>query len=401
MLWVLDAATGAEVHFLPLEGAQAVRFRPREGESPARLLVLHGARVHASPRVPAALSEHDPVTLQELRRTPLPDRPEGYALSGDGRWLLSGLDLPTDTRTGRPVTLPAPVREQLSLSTNSATRMGWWAGGNFLYVERYPSKAGETHSIRFVSAISGGTFGGGARHPATCTVTPSDLLAPRDLVNLPDGGVALSYRDGTVEVRDAGDHLRKVIELGGCSPYRLRVDGDVLTFAGEYGHSLGTLRVSDGTLLSQREAGPAQASPWPVDTGTVVWGRPRQAPGALLTLERASGQGWALAAQEHRLTLETRATWQSKTQYTSLGTATLDGERLNFSALASAQGYELQPQTSPPMRRVVWVGELRREDGQLVARLEGMHGEGTARQGVQLELRGQDRDFAFSGTLKR
>lgn len=406
VLWVLDAATGAELRFLPLEDAQAVRFRPAEGASPARLLVLHEPAVLPPPpaRVPAALSEHDPVTLQELRRTPLPDRPGPYFLSADGRWLLSGADLPdvpTDTRTGQPVTLPASVREQLALPQPTNGRLGWRSGGDFLYVERYPGKAGETYRIHFLSTTSGQAFTGAARHPATCTVTPSDLLDPTDLVNLPDGGAALAYRDGTVELRDAQDRLRKVVALGGCSSHRLRVDGDVLTFAGEATRSLGTLRVSDGTLLGQREAGTAPALPWPVDRGTVVWVRPQQAPGALLTLGRASGEGWTRPAQEHRLTLETRATWQSKTRYTSLGTATLDGERLNFSAVASAQGYELRPQTSLPPRRVVWQGELRRAGGELVARLEGTHGEGTARQRVQLELKDPDRDFAFVGDLHR
>ncbi|MPY68018.1 hypothetical protein F8S09_15270 [Deinococcus sp. SDU3-2] len=407
VLWVLDAASGAEVRFLPLEDAQAVRFRPAEGASPARLLVLHEPSIRPPPpaRVPAALSERDPVTLEEVRRTPLPDRPGPYFLSADGGWLLTGSDLPDvpiDTRTGQPVALPASVREQLALPQPPNGRLGWWRSrGDFLYVEQYPGKAGETYRIRFRSTTSGGAFRGAAQHPATCTVTPSDLLAPTDLVNLPDGGAALAYRDGTVELRDAQDRLRKVVSLGGCSPYRLRVDGDVLTFAGEFTGSLGTLRVSDGTLLGQREAGTAQASPWPVGPGTAVWVCPQRGPGALLTLERASGEGWTLPAQEHRLTLDTRATWQSKTQYTSLGTATLDGERLNFSAVASAQGYELRPQTSPPIRRVVWQGELRRAGGELVARLEGTHGEGTARQGVQLELKDPDRDFAFVGELRR
>lgn len=399
VLVVLDAATGAELRSLPLEDAEAVRLRPAGDDgSPARLLVLHGAG--ASP----SLSEHDPVTLEEVRRVPLPDRSGGSSLSDDSRWLLNGADVPTDTRTGQPASLPAAVREQLARPQDPVTRrVGWRSGGDFLSVERYPSRPGETYSIVFFSAVTGQAFGGAARHPAACTVTPSDLLAPTDLVNLPDGGAALAYPDGTVELRDAQDRLRQVARPGGCAPYRLRVDGDVLTFAGGFSRTLGTLRVSDGRLLGQRNlgTGPGQASPWLVGEGTVLWVREPQAPGALLALERVAGELWNLPPRVHRLRLDTRATWQSRTQYTSLDTGVLDGERLNFSAVATAQGYELRPQTSPLVRRVVWQGELRREDGHLVARLEGTHGDQAARQGVKLDLQDVDRDFAFVGELRR
>lgn len=402
LLVVLDAATGTELQSLPLEGAQAVRLRPAGDGAPARLLVLHGASV--SPARPTALSEHDPVTLKELRRVPLPDWSGSVFLSDDGRWLLSGTDVPVDTRTGQLASLPAAVLEQLARSQDPVTRrVGWRSEGDFLYVERYPSQPNETYSIVFFSAVTGQAFGGLAQHPAACTVTPSDLTTPTDLVDLPDGGAALAYPDGTVELRDAQDRLRQVVRPGGCAPYHLRIDGDVLTFAGGFSRTLGTLRVSDGKLLSQRNSGtgPGQASPWLVGAGTVLWVRNPQAPGALLTLERASGELWNLPPQLHRLRLDTRATWQSKTQYTSLGTGMLDGERLNFSAVATAQGYELRPQTSPPVRRVVWKGELRREDGHLVARLEGTHGDQAASHWVKINLQDMDRDFAFVGELRR
>ncbi|MDL2344688.1 hypothetical protein QOL99_11070 [Deinococcus sp. MIMF12] len=78
------------------------------------------------------------------------------------------------------------------------------------------------------------------------------LESPTDLVSLADGGAALAYQDGTVELHAADNRLRRLVNLGGCSAGALRVDGDVLTFADPQGGELGTVRVSDGQVLTRR-----------------------------------------------------------------------------------------------------------------------------------------------------
>lgn len=400
-LLALDAATGTELRRVTVERATAVRFRPEEDGAPARVLVLRyvpdsGARM--------ALAELDPITLAEQKQTLLPGT-ETYHLSADGRWLLPGWGAvtPLDTRTLAPAALPESLQAELRVPQDPQTRsVGWAYGDRFLRVISRSSGA-QPWTARALSAASGNAFNAQTQHSSVCPQGSSAPLGyPADMVSLQGGGAALAYEDGTVELRDADDRLRRLVNLGGCSPTVLRVDGDVLTFADPQRGELGTVRVSDGQVLARRTTATLSGTrpPFLLPGGTVLVTRAMYASGPLLALEGVSGQAWTLAAKAHTLRLDTRATWQSKTTYTSVGTAVLDGERLNFAATAYSGRYELKPQSVPPLP-VTWRGELRREDGEVVARLGGHHFPGTPAQSVSLEMQGLDRDFAFQGTLKR
>lgn len=400
-LLVLDAATGTELRQLSLPSVLSLRFRPADDGVPARLLVLRTAPPSGTGTGGVVLAELDPVTLEELKQTPLPTRSDPYRLGADGRWLLSGWDVPLDTRTLQPAALPQAVEAELQLPQDTPTRRASWAfGERFLRVSTRSSAAQTAPwSSRYFSVASGQAFGGPAQHPAACSnISVFQLEDPADMVSLPDGGAALAYRDGTVELRDASDRLREVVNLGGCQPVTLRVDGDVLTFAEPSSRELGTLRVSDGQVLGRRTVATLELGrpPLLVAEGTALT---FSSSDSLAALERVSGQAWQLTGQTHHLRLETRATWQSKTAYSSMGTALLDGERLNFAAVADSGGYELRPQGNLVMP-VTWQGELRRADGTLVARIGGSHMNQTPYQNVQLELQGGERDFAFRGSLK-
>ncbi|MPY68005.1 hypothetical protein F8S09_15200 [Deinococcus sp. SDU3-2] len=400
-LLALDAATGTELRRVTVERAIAVRFRPEEDGAPARLLVLRyvpdsGARM--------ALAELDPITLAEQKQTLLPGT-ETYHFSADGRWLLPGWGAvtPLDTRTLAPAALPEPLQAELRLPQDPRTRsVGWAYGDRFLRVISRSSGA-QPWTFRSLSAESGNAFDAQAQHASVCSqISTSQLTNPADMVSLEGGGAALAYEDGTVELRGEDDRLRQVVNLGGCSPAVLRVDGDVLTFADPQRGELGTVRVSDGEVLARRTTATLGTSrpPFLLAEGTVLVTRSMPGTAPLVALEGVSAQAWTLATRTHALRLETRATWQSKTTYTSVGTAVLDGERLNFVATAYSDRYELKPQSAPPLP-VTWRGELRREDGEVVARLGGHHWSGTPAQSVGLEVQELDRDFAFQGTLKR
>lgn len=400
-LLALDAATGAELRRLPVESALAVRFRPAQDGAPARVLVLRHA---ATPTTQIALAELDPVTLVERRQTLLPGN-ESFRFSADGRWLFQSRTSPVDSHTLQPVTLPTPVQAELQLPQDTQARFVMWDfGERFLRVAtRAQTAAGTPWTLRYFSADSGNAFGAQARHPVACAALSAAVLdAPADMVSLPDGGAALAYQDGTVELRDGADRLREVVNLGGCQALTLRVDGDLLTFADFQRGVLGTLRASDGEVLARRSFRPLTfgRSAQLVAGGTALLTRSVEGQGPLVALEDVSRQAWTLEPQVHTLRLETRATWQSKTMYTSTGTAVLDGVRLNFAATADSGSAELRPQGTPP-RPVTWRGELRDEGGKLVARIGGHHFSGTPTQGVGLELQGLDRDFAFRGSLKR
>lgn len=404
-LLALDAASGTELRRVPVMSAFALRFRPAEDGVPARLLVLRSAPpVTGSAAQKMELAELDPVTLVERKQTPLPASNDGYRFSADGRWLLSGRAAPLDTRTLQPATLPETVQAELQPPQDTPTRYVLWDfGERFLRVTTRASTAPNTTSTtRFFSTTSGNAFGAPARHPVACSRISSDQMeAPADMVDLPDGGAALAYQDGTVELRDAQDHLRQAVNLGGCQPVMLRADGDVLTFADTYSWELGTLRASDGQVLARRTTATINPSnpPQLLAEGTALVARSPYDSGPLVAMERVTGQAWTLELKMHTLRLDTRATWKSKTEYSSVGTAVLDGEKLNFTATASAGGYELRPQAMP-IPPVTWQGELRREDGSVVARIGGSHGKQTPQQAVQLELQGLERDFAFRGSLK-
>jgi len=101
----------------------------------------------------------------------------------------------------------------------------------------------------------------------------------------------------------------------------------------------------------------------------------------------------------HTLNLDTRVTSVTRKEYTSVGTATLDGETLDFAAKAHSGSAEFRAQ-GVTLAPVTWAGDLRRKDGTVVARIGGS-AQSTHTQGVQLEFPGQERAFAFVGSLSR
>lgn len=403
-LVLLDLATGAERQRLPAKNTFALRYRPAEADQPARLLALRDVPA-ADPSAPQtlALAELDPLTLATLKQTALPDNNAGYRFSDDGRWLLSGPTEALDTRTLAPALLPEPLQEQLQPPQDTPTRFVHWVyGGRFLRVSTRDASAPNAPATeRLYAARTGTAFGGAARHPSPCPyIATAQLESPSDVVSLVDGGAALAYQDGTVELRSREDALRQTVNLGTCQPLTLRADADVLTLSGPRDELI-TLQISTGTVLQRQAINTLNATirPQLVAQGTALLIRPQQADAPLLTLARVDEAGWKVAQKVHTLRLETKATWASRTAYTSAGTAVLDGETLNFTATAKSGGYELRPQIAP-IAPVTWQGELRRVDGVLVARLSGAHFKGTPVQSVGLELQDVERDFAFAGSLK-
>lgn len=405
---MLDAASGLELRRLPLTGARpfALRFRPAEQGEPARLVMLRIEPV--APGAPAVITlvELDPGTLEVTKETTLPRELVDAGLSRDGRWLIQNGRAPVETRTLQLATLPQTVREELGIPQGTTPRLvSWDFGEAFLSVSGPP--AGATYApwtTRYFSVITGRAFDGAAQHALACTGSTWNVLTkPADMAHLPDGGVALAYLDGTVELRDADDRLRKTVDLGNCQGHTLRVEGDVLTFAviAERQLQLGTLQVTDGAILGRHVSAlthPAELRS--VEAGTVVMLRPQWWNlGPLVTLERMSGPGWRLEGTTHSLELDTEATWKSRTEYRSAGQALLDGERLNFEATASSGSFEFRAQANPPIPPT-WRGTLRREDGTLVARVAGTHFDRLPEQVVILELQDSERDFAFNGLLK-
>ncbi|QLG13245.1 hypothetical protein HLB42_20115 (plasmid) [Deinococcus sp. D7000] len=403
-LVALDVATGAERQRLPLSGASSLRYRAAGEGQPARLLALRLLPApNTNARQPLQLVELDPVTLATQKQTLLPENTGDYRFSADGRWLLSGPTTTLDTRTLAPVVHPAPIAEQLQPPLDTPTRFVQWDfGGRFLRVFNRPSpNAAATE--RLYAAQTGVVFNAAARHPSPCAdVAASRLEYPSDVASLTDGGAALAYQDGTVELRSREDKLRQTVNLGSCQSFTLRADADVLTVANANPGELITLRSGDGGELGRKALNTLNGTirPQLVAQGAALLIRPLQADAPLLTLERVIGAGWTVAQKTHTLSLDTKATWVSKTAYTSTGTAVLDGEKLNFTATAASGGYELRPQATP-IAPVTWQGELRRADGAVVARLNGRHDKQAAFQSVGLEVQGIDRDFAFAGSLKR
>ncbi len=408
-LVVLDAASGVELRRLDLAGSElhALRFRAAEPGQPARLVLLRSAVLVTGAPASTVLSELDPVTLEETKQTTLPGSLWNYRLNTDGRWLISGSLTVQETRTLQPATLPQTIQDELAKPQEYATRnTSWDYGEQFLRVATRTAGAQHTPwTTRLYSVTTGQAFGGAAQHPLACTKFASDVLTePTGMVNLPDGGAALAYRDGTVELRGPDDRLRRTIDLGDCLGHTLRVDGDVLTFAvvEENELQLGTLRMTDGQVLSRRRAAttyPIQYPPLEAE-GTALMARPRWRVGIpLVELQRTSGAGWLLEKETHTLHLDTRATWTSKAEYSSVGEAWLDGERLNFAATVRSGTMEFRPQATAPVPPS-WQGTLSRLDGTVVARVQGTHWNMEAQQAVMLELQGSERDFAFNGLLR-
>lgn len=408
-LVVLDAATGLELQRLPVAGSypSALRFRPAEPGEPARLVMLRSALVAPGATAVITLVELDPATLEAKKETTLPRGLVDAGLSRDGRWLIQNGREPVETRTLQPAPLPQAVREELALPQGTTPRLVRWDfGEQFLSVSAPP--AGSPYSswaTQYFSVTTGRTVDGAAQHPLACRNYSWNVLTmAAGMAHLPDGGTALAYLDGTVELRDANDRLRTTVDLGDCLGHTLRVDGDVLTFAViNQGHlQLGTLRVTGGEVLSRHRADVLAPAGYPTldAEGTALLPRPRWwGMGPLVTLERTSGPGWRLEGNTHTLQLDIRATWTSKTEYRSVGAAWLDGERLNFAATAMSGSAEFRAQANPPVPPS-WRGTLRREDGTLVARVGGIHGDRVAEQKVMLELQGLERDFAFNGLLR-
>lgn len=414
-LVVLDAGTGQELRRLNLDpvASLVLRFREAQGGQPARLLLLNTAS--------SVLSELDPVSLTTQRETVLPAALKNASLSRDGRWLMASLSQ-VSTSTFEPVALPESVQAVLKEPTNSSTRYHVWQDDQaFLSIYTRPN-TNQSQRQDLLSVTTGKLFQGQAKHPSRCGGSaPFFFSNPNWALDLTDGGAALAYSDGTLELRDADDRLRQLVDFGDCQARSYRVDGDTVTAAtmSSLPQKIGSVRASDGQILTQRTI-TLRAQPWQTrlsllapgvavftraDLNTTWPSQPAVSRPDLVALRSVDGTNWQTDGPEHVLQLDTQAVWQSQSEYLSQGTATLDGEKLNFKATVRAGSQmEFRAQTTPQSVAPVpptWQAELTRADGTPKARMHGYYWTKPEQQVVALELLDQGQDFAFLGWLDR
>lgn len=388
----LDELTGRELQRGPWSHlSNPPSYRAASGSQPARLLSVEDDSGTTS------VVERDPLTLAQVDRWPLPAQSRNARLSLDGTRLELSPSQVLDTRTRQALPLHPEVQKVLSLLPKDAL-VSWGVDMHWLVVRWLESSsAGRVERVALISNDTGQIMDGQALHPVGCDTHPEYKLSSEPMA-LPDGGVALAYPDGIIELRRADGTLRASIPVQTeyCLRPEIRVDGDTVTFAvpgGIDGAGLGTLRVSDGqiTARAKREGNLSLLLP-----GAVV-----QREGRTLSYQRLDGVTWNKVGQTKRLRLDTQATWISASEYHVTGQGQIDGQTLNFTAKATSYGIELRPQWSYPPMQVEWRGELRRPDGSLYGRLLGIHTAVSTEQQTSLELAGQEQDFAFGGTLTR
>lgn len=356
--------SGAVLSRMKLSGMpNALGYRAPANGAPARLLVQSRSGTQVQ------VEERDPDTL-EVRSTwsfsLTSDSPDSNMYSEnftlDGLIFASPDGQRIDTVTHQPLPVHPEIQAQLSRTAGQNGHLSWSPDAQWLEVTTYVPGAFGSGNFRydFIRNTDGRTFSGAPLHPVGCGLRGSDSWS-RTILGLPDGGMALTFQDGVVELRRADGSLRQAVSLGGCGRYGFWFGGDVLSLEGP--ERTARIRVADGVIL----------------------------PGDLLTP----------ALPSLNVTLDMQATYISENNYESSGTATVDGVNYTLNAKATALGITLKPQTSPVRRYVDWTGELRRTDGTVYATLRGGHGATEASQSVSLQLNEPVVGFSYSGSLKR
>lgn len=356
--------SGAVLDRVKLSGTpNALGYRAATNDAPARLLVQSrsGTRVQ--------IEERDPDTL-ELRgewsfpmSTAYPD-PNMYSenFTLDGRGFASPDGQLVDTVTHQAMPVHPEVQAQVARTAGRNGHLGWSPDAQWLEVTTYVPGAFGGGDFRhdFIQNTTGKKITGAPLHPVGCGLKGSSSWSSQ-ILGLPDGGMALSFQDGVVELRRADGSLRQAVNLRGCTGYGFFQGGDVLSLSN--GTVTARIRVTDGAVLPGNPPDPAL-------------------PGL-------------------KLKLDMQAKYISENEYESSGTATLNGAQYRVMAQARALGITLKPQTSPAVHLVSWTGELRRADGTMYATLRGSHGATGTGQGVRLELSEPQVGFDYFGPLER
>lgn len=340
----------------------ALGFRAAVNGAPARLLVQSRSDGQI------LIEERDPDTL-ELRSewsfpmsTAFPD-PNMYSqnFTPDGRVFASPDGQLIDTLTRQALPVHPDIQAQVARTAGHNGHLTWSPDARWLEVTTYvpgPFGSGDFR-YNFISNASGQKLSGAPLHPVGCGLKGSSWSS--QILGLPDGGAALTFQDGVVELRRADGSLRQAVSLGSCSPFWFQQGGDEISLSS--GKDSARIRVADGAVLPGVLPDPALPS--------------------------------------LKLTLDMQAKYISETEYESSGTATLDGEAYSLKVKASSHGIQLRPQMSQVTYFVSWIGELRRGDGTVYATLSGNHGATGTGQGVRLELSEPQVGFDYFGPMKR
>ncbi|ANE42522.1 hypothetical protein [Deinococcus puniceus] len=331
--------------------------------------------------------ERDPLTLAETDRWVLPASLRSF--NADTTLALLSDDTIINTRTRQLVPLHPAVNTLLATLPKD-TYTYWSSDKQWFAVE--DSIWQGVYKVRrslFTSNVTGQAIDGKAQHTFKCS-GGNDNGISNDALTLPDGGAALAYDDGVIELRRADGTLRNAVETGDCQRVDLSLKGETLTFTGK---TLGTVRLSDGQITAQVDANA------PDDTRLPILGSILNTDAGVLKYQQVGGVKWQLGTAPKSLWLKANATWISESEYHVTGEARVNDEPLTLTAKAFASGIKFQAQAVPIY--VSWDGELRRADGSLYARVDGSHGAKTTSQQFNLQLEGKDRDFAYRGELKR
>ncbi|THF70722.1 hypothetical protein E7T06_06185 [Deinococcus sp. Arct2-2] len=390
-LVAIDRQTGQVLKQIPWNnnyyGYEPLRFRAATPSVPARLLEA----VYVNSQM--LIIERDPLTLAETDRWALPSSPSAFrGFNAEGTLALLDNNTLIDTRTRQLMSIHPAITQLLTTLPKDAytywsSDKQWFAVEDLIWRGLYKVR----RSI-FTSNVTGQAIDGKAQHAFKCSVGNDNGIS-NDALTLPDGGAALAYDDGVIELRRADGMLKTAVDTGECQRVDLSLKGDTLTFTGK---TLGTVRLSDGQITAQVDANAPDAARLPI-LGSIF-----KTESGVLKYQQADGVKWQLGAAPKTLWLKANATWISETEYHVTGEARVNEEPLTLTAKAKAYGIKLQPQTSPTIPpSVEWNGELRRADGSLYAKISGSHGVKGASQQFFMELEGKDQDFAYGGELKR
>ena len=343
----------------------SMAFRATQGEQPARLITVMTSYSGSTSAI--TVQEHDPNTLaltDTWTATQSTNNTSHFSLNPAGTRLELNDHRLIDTVTRQPVPLHPNIT---ALLTSQPYDVNWSTDKNWLKVTTYEQKLlGKIPRYHFVSNETGKQQTGTPKHTPSPSCTsnggPTDAW---EITSLPDGGAALMYPDGVVELRQADGNLRQAVKLPACRTYWLTSDAEYIDYLDYSREPLGRIRIADGAVLAMpaMQEMPAQIT--------------------------------------HTLKLNTVATWESKTTYSFTGTADWDGKTHLFSGKAQSLGIELKPQTSPAPRYVAWTGQMLNADGSEFAKVWGTHGDSVPQQIVKVQLTGVEHDFSFNGPLQR
>lgn len=355
---------------------------------------------------------HDLRDGHELSRTALGDRPtprvlpSGQAVILNGPQTLEILEAATLTG-GTEVNLPSPVRQWsvdgtvvlLEDGTRAETLTGQLlptaagavdpAAANFSASD----DAWRVKGDEVIRSRDGQPIDSTSKHGNPCRIYAG--FTPSPVETLPDGGVALGYPDGTVELRGSDGGWKASLKVsGGCVPVqRLRRMGDELAVFASTSVNQGTFAVislSRQMITARTETIAAPALLFG-PAGIVL----DQSTGLKLT--QPTGLSWTAPTLKQTLSLDVNALYLNDKTYSVKGSAQVDGQSLSAEGQATGQyGVTFKPQYQIlPQPSVAWTLELKGAASALT-----LSGGNNAKQPEQsVRLTGQDRDYA--GTLTR